>query len=227
MATQNVNVMRRVVDEIWNRGALDVADELFAVDYINHGGLIPDVVCGPEAIKVSVALYRLAFPTFYVTVDEVTADGDTVVLCWRAHRARAETSESVTGRTRSRHVGGKIVESWTSWDRLRRAATAKHTPVQAGVAWSSHDAPTMMPDLNGPRSTRGGAGGPVLSGSAGGALRQQRPPEPHLRWNDRPGAGCIVTARAQAESTAALTCAQAAQARSLALPAIPHPREPA
>ena len=118
MATQNVNVTRRVVDEIWNRGALHVADELFAVDYVNHGGLIVDMVRGPEAIKVSVALYRLAFPTFYVTIDEVIADGDMVVLCWTAHRARVETTESMTGMTRSRHVGGTIVESWTTWDQV-------------------------------------------------------------------------------------------------------------
>ena len=118
MATQNEKVTRRVVEAIWNRGALEVADELFAVDYVNHGGLIPDVVRGPEAIKVSVVLYRLAFPTFYVTVDEVVADGEMVVLRWTAHRTHVETSERVTGMTRSRHVGGKIVESWTSWDRV-------------------------------------------------------------------------------------------------------------
>jgi len=41
-----------------------VADEVFSPDYTNHGGLIPDLVRGPEAIKISVALYRIAFPTF-------------------------------------------------------------------------------------------------------------------------------------------------------------------
>ena len=50
------------VEAIWNRGALEAADALFAPDYVNHGGLIPDLVRGPEAIKVGVALYRTAFP---------------------------------------------------------------------------------------------------------------------------------------------------------------------
>ena len=36
----NQMLVRRAIDAIWNRGDLDVADALFAPDYINHGGLI-------------------------------------------------------------------------------------------------------------------------------------------------------------------------------------------
>ena len=59
---QNAALVRRAVEEIWNRGQLDLADVLFAADYVNHAGLIPDLVRGPEAIKISVAFYRTAFP---------------------------------------------------------------------------------------------------------------------------------------------------------------------
>ena len=58
----NVALVRRVVEEIWNRGQLDLADVLFATGYSNHAGLIPDFVRGPEAIKISGAFYRIAFP---------------------------------------------------------------------------------------------------------------------------------------------------------------------
>ena len=61
-SSNNEALVRRAVESIWNRGDLDLADELFAPDYVNHHGLIADVVRGPEAIKVSAALYRLAFP---------------------------------------------------------------------------------------------------------------------------------------------------------------------
>src|SRR5688572_2394875 len=64
----NGAVVRRAIDEIWNQGVLETADALFAPAYINHGGLIPDLVRGPEAIKVGVALYRTAFPDFHVAV---------------------------------------------------------------------------------------------------------------------------------------------------------------
>jgi hypothetical protein len=36
----------RVIEEIWNAGDLDLADELFGATRINHGGLIPDLVRG-------------------------------------------------------------------------------------------------------------------------------------------------------------------------------------
>ena len=119
--------VRRAIDAIWNRGDLHVADELFAADYVNHGGLITDLVRGPEAIKISAAFFRLAFPGLHVTVDELSTDDDnTVVLRWtgRVRSAGDPEGESVTanqqlltGVTRSRLAGGKITESWTEWDR--------------------------------------------------------------------------------------------------------------
>ncbi len=118
-------VVRRVVEAIWNRGELAVADEVFAADYVNHDGLIPDLVRGPEAIKLSVALYRAAFPHLQITVEEVRTDGEMVVLRWTARNAApgvaaddapSEPAGMVTGSTRSRLVGGQIAESWTDWD---------------------------------------------------------------------------------------------------------------
>src|SRR3982750_4891142 len=74
-AKHNVAVVRRAVDEVWNQRDLDVADALFAPDYINHGGLIPDLGQGPEMIKISVALFRTAFPDFWITAEDVIAEG--------------------------------------------------------------------------------------------------------------------------------------------------------
>src|SRR5688500_6322882 len=70
-AMNNEALVRRAIEAIWNRGELGVADDLFAHDYVNHDGLIPDLVRGPEAIKISVAFYRIAFPDFYITVEEL------------------------------------------------------------------------------------------------------------------------------------------------------------
>ncbi len=113
-----------VIEEIWNRGELELADELFTQDYVNHGGLIPDLVSGPEAIKLSVALYRTAFPTFQVAVDELSTDKGAIVLRWVAHRGPPPLVDGpssrkgcVRGITRCRLRDGKIAESWTVWDR--------------------------------------------------------------------------------------------------------------
>jgi SnoaL-like polyketide cyclase len=108
LVLQNAALVHRVIEEIWNVGNVDLADELFAPGYVNHGGIIPDLVRGPEGIKFSVALYRAAFPGLHVAVDDLRVDNDRVTLRW--------TAGSLTGLTDSHLVEGQFVESWTSWD---------------------------------------------------------------------------------------------------------------
>jgi predicted SnoaL-like aldol condensation-catalyzing enzyme len=114
----NAALVQRVIDEIWNAGNVDLADELFAPTYVNHGGLIPDLVEGPEGIKFSVAFYHTAFPDLHVAVDDLTVDKDAVILSWtaRGQGSADATAGTVTGITRSLVVDGQILESWTSWD---------------------------------------------------------------------------------------------------------------
>src|ERR1700682_5279050 len=114
----NAALVQRVVDEIWNAGNLELADELFTPTYVNHGGLIPDLVPGPEGIKFSVAFYRAAFPGLHVTVDHLDVDQDATTLRWtaRGQTPADATRGTLTGVTRSLVVDGQIVESWTSWD---------------------------------------------------------------------------------------------------------------
>ena len=125
MESSNAAIVRRAVDIIWNRGELDLADRLFAAAYVNHGGLISDLVRGPEAIKISVAFFRIAFPKLHITIEALTAEKDTVEMSWAAEsnslslpdRARhIERRGTLTGTTRSTLAGGQITESWTEWD---------------------------------------------------------------------------------------------------------------
>jgi hypothetical protein len=114
-------LVRRAVEEIWNRGDLDLGDALFAPTYVNHEGVIADLVRGPEAIKLSVALYRTAFPALHITIEDLVAAGDRVALRWstRVQAPPEETSSdddalgTVTGMTLCRLAGGQIVETWT------------------------------------------------------------------------------------------------------------------
>jgi predicted SnoaL-like aldol condensation-catalyzing enzyme len=120
----NEALVRRAIEAIWNRGELVVADELFGPDYIKHDGLIPDLVLGPEAIKISVAMYRIAFPDLHISVEEISTDGEIVVTHWTARRdtphpatgGRMSDQTLLTGVTLCLVSGGKIVESWMQWD---------------------------------------------------------------------------------------------------------------
>jgi predicted ester cyclase len=125
------DLVQQVVDEIWTRGDLELADRLFTPDYINHGGLIPDLVHGPEAIKVSVAMYRLAFPGLRIVVEDLMVDGNTATFRWAAHGGTPSGSPGPAAARRVSMAGGMIVriddgriaESWTSWNQeeaLRR-----------------------------------------------------------------------------------------------------------
>lgn len=124
-AEQNRAVVHRVVQEIWNLGDLELADALFVSDYVNHGGLIPDFVQGPEAIKISVALYRTAFPDLHITVEDLVVEEEGVMLHWAARGASpgelvgpttVRNHGALRGSTLSRVAKGMIVESWTRWD---------------------------------------------------------------------------------------------------------------
>jgi len=118
-------VIHQAVKDIWNEGRLDAADVLFASDYVNHGGLITDLVHGPEAIKISAILFRRAFPALHVVLDGLVTAGEIVTVHWTARNAapatrRANVTEAqpdtMTGTIRIRCRHGQIAESWTEWD---------------------------------------------------------------------------------------------------------------
>lgn len=116
------NIAYQVIDVVCNRGELDAADELFTDDYVNHGGLIPDLIRGPEAIKFSVALYRRAFPDFRIEAQSVTTEESGTIVRWVSSctsstpNPRDGGQDNVRGITRFRLRDGKIAESWTVWD---------------------------------------------------------------------------------------------------------------
>jgi predicted SnoaL-like aldol condensation-catalyzing enzyme len=106
-------------DEIINQGRLEVADELFAEDYVDHGpmGDLP----GRESFKQLVAQWRDAVPDVHCEIDTVVQQGD---LCaWLVRTTGTHTGNGLgfpaTGRrfeTVSANIGrlrdGKAVEHW-------------------------------------------------------------------------------------------------------------------
>ena len=79
-AEENKAVVRRIYDELWNGRNLAVADEVILEEgYVNYDtGLVP-VPSSPEDIKQTVRAISATFPDNHHEVDEVIAEGDTVV----------------------------------------------------------------------------------------------------------------------------------------------------
>jgi steroid delta-isomerase-like uncharacterized protein len=127
MSESNKAIVRRLFEEVWNKGNLQVADELFGPNYAHHDPSTPDVGRGPEGEKKRASLYRNAFQDLRLTIEELFADGETVAVRWNCrgtHKGElsgiAPTGKqiSITGISIARFAGGKMVEGWVNWDAL-------------------------------------------------------------------------------------------------------------
>ncbi len=78
MSKENKTVIRRLFEELWNKGNLSVADQLFAPNYTHHDPSTPDVGLGPESEKKRATLYRTAFPDLRLTIEDIFAEGETL-----------------------------------------------------------------------------------------------------------------------------------------------------
>lgn len=127
MSAVNKALARRLVEEAFNEGRLDVTEELVASDFVGHDPSLPEEVRGPAGVKEVIAGYRAAFPDIQITIEDQIADGDLVVTRWRAtgtHQGElmgmpaTGKQATVTGITIDRIADDQIVESWDNWDTL-------------------------------------------------------------------------------------------------------------
>ena len=77
---ENKAIVRRIYDELWNERRLEFADELIAKDGVNYDTGLDPRPFGPEQMKGTVRMVTAAFPDNRHEVEEVIAEGDTVVL---------------------------------------------------------------------------------------------------------------------------------------------------
>jgi steroid delta-isomerase-like uncharacterized protein len=123
----NKALVRRFYEEVWARGNLDVADEVFADDYERHDFRAGDPVPGPEGQKRIAADFRAAFPDLTWEVDFILTEGDLVAGRWTAGGTHlgpwAGTEPSgrsvrFSGINVFRFDEGKVVELWNHRDDL-------------------------------------------------------------------------------------------------------------
>jgi steroid delta-isomerase-like uncharacterized protein len=121
----NESVVRRLLEEVFNRGSTDLLTELVAADHVGHDPFGDHY--GPEGLRIAVVEYRVAFPDLRVTVEDLVTEGDKVVhrfTLWGTHAGPfmgiPPTGRVVTaaGIAIDRLAGGKVAESWVSLDAL-------------------------------------------------------------------------------------------------------------
>ncbi|HET7479523.1 MAG TPA: ester cyclase [Rubrobacteraceae bacterium] len=126
-AEENKAIVRRVIEECFNQGNLDVIDELIAPDYVDHDPAMPEEVRGPEGFRQFVSMYRSAFPDIHIQIKDQVAEGDRVAMRWVATGTHdgeligiAPTGNRVTtpGMSIDRISGGKVAETRDNYDAM-------------------------------------------------------------------------------------------------------------
>ena len=157
---RNKKVLARFWEEVWDKGDLDVVDEIFSPDFIDHG-LAPGLSKqGPEGAKEAVSQFRNAMPDLYLTCNMMIAEGDKVLSLWESGGTQTGPLASARGTippTNNKGIvrgmtlnqltdDGKIVAAWDNFDILGMLQ-------QLGVI---------------PSGPPGGGGGPPGADGAGG-----------------------------------------------------------
>ena len=124
---ENKALVIRFFDEVWDKGNVDVADEVFRDDYVRHdlrpGAALP----GPAGQAKIASDFREAFPDLRFRIGMVIGEGDFVVARWTAtgtHTGAWGTIEpsgaevEFSGVNIFRFEGDKVAEIWNHRDDL-------------------------------------------------------------------------------------------------------------
>ncbi len=121
---QNKALIIRLNDEL-NKGNIEIINELYASDYVYY---IPSRSTSPmsqeETLEMTKNVYRI-FPDIHVSLEELIAVGDRVILRYISRGTHKEEWEGilptgnkieVSGIIISRIENGKFVEDWQEMD---------------------------------------------------------------------------------------------------------------
>lgn len=123
----NVAIYRRWFDEGWSRGNVDVADELYASNYVTHS-LPPDFATDLNGLKAFVCALRGGMPDLRFTIEDVVAAGDRVAGRLTGRGTHTGTLLGIPPSGKQAVIScmvfarfdeaGKWAEDWANWDQL-------------------------------------------------------------------------------------------------------------
>jgi steroid delta-isomerase-like uncharacterized protein len=125
MSEQNKALMRRAVEEVWNRADFVALHEIVAEDFVIHASTPEAELHGTEGARQFVTLLHGAIPDIHFTIVDQVAEGDRVVTRWIAQGTHQgefmgipPTNKQVTlsATDIDRVANGKVVECWTTLD---------------------------------------------------------------------------------------------------------------
>jgi steroid delta-isomerase-like uncharacterized protein len=121
---QNKALAKRAFEELLSRGRFELAEKLYAKDFVNHG-IHRDISL--EEDQAALKGWHEAFPDLSIVPEKLIADGDLVAVYWIARGTNTGTGNGLpatgkkaeqAGITIWRIVNGKIKEEWSAFDQL-------------------------------------------------------------------------------------------------------------
>ena len=123
MSEQNRTLARRWFEEVWNQRNVDTVHELLHADAVGH--MEGFETRGHDEFKKVRAGLLDAFPDMRLIVEDTVAEGEHVVVRWRAigsHKGpglgipASGQAADFRGMTWLRFSNGKLVEGWDAWN---------------------------------------------------------------------------------------------------------------
>ena len=121
---QNKVIAKRAFEEILSKGRFELAEQLYAKDFINHG--IPSNA-NLEEDQTALKGWHQAFPDVVIVPEKLIAEDDFVTIYWVARGTNTGTGNGLpatgkkaelAGITIWRIVDGRIKEEWSAFDQL-------------------------------------------------------------------------------------------------------------
>jgi steroid delta-isomerase-like uncharacterized protein len=121
---QNKATAKRAFEEILSHGRFDLAEQLYARDFVNHG---LHSNASLEEDQTALKGWHAAFPDVVVVPEKLIAEDDLVTIYWIARGTNTGTGNGLpatgkkaelAGITIWRIVDGKIKEEWSAFDQL-------------------------------------------------------------------------------------------------------------
>jgi predicted ester cyclase len=126
--TAQMEIVRRLFEEVWSKGNLDVIHETHAEEFVRRGfDLEGGPISGREGFKTLVTMYRTGYPDVRVPIEEIFEIGDRVITRCRAIGTNTGEAfgQNPTGRAINlagqhifRFADGRIAEEWVVYDTL-------------------------------------------------------------------------------------------------------------
>ena len=121
---QNKALAKRAFEELLSKGRFELAEQLYAKDFVNHG-IHRDIRL--EEDQAALKGWHQAFPDLSIVPEKLIADGELVSVYWIARGTNTGAGNGLpatgkkaeqSGITIWRIVDGKIKEEWSAFDQL-------------------------------------------------------------------------------------------------------------